>query len=661
MPKRSTKKSMPPRSKKRIASTKVKLASRPRINPVVLAIIVFAVALLGFILIRSRAATTVTITNPPNSSSTCGARVSNYSYAVPFGKSALNVPVCGMPKHPKSDEFVRRWYNYSNANDGSPQALAARGIIDFSFNNAPPATNWARTLYTTKEANIQRQVMTCISDCYLTNLDGGSYDKQSSLPSTPIPWNNGWVVAQAGDNEVIIHDPDTGKMWVMSGIRNDPATAFFYCGPFVGDRLCGTSFYILRNKDGNVADYRTYEGTGAGAGLGTPMLEGMVLPEEVAAGEIRHAMTVVTFNTARGPECTPAQRGTAAENVTCGTAIAPAGRFELGAQTGGISQQCNMFKGTPLETIYTQDKLIPEGTRFALNIDDAGIEAWIKTRADLVANPRKAETARIVARALRDYGIVIADTSCSGTAIQTPGGLNPATKQKWEALGLTGSDPVSLIQGLTNDKNMYMVDTPINYCTDGTQSKYACGYTTSRYPGVNYDTVNPSTPPPTTTQSTTVQPTTPPASSSTVTSTVTTAPATVKPSTPPATTQPSTCVPSFKQECPAPPPPASTDNQPPTAPTYLSAGVSWDPTRFKYIFTVGWQASTDNVGVLSYQVYKNDKPLGTVADTKIVDDEATVDLYRTYKVTAKDVAGNVSPSVSKTAVMRCFLIFCWAE
>lgn len=659
MQKRKTKK-MKPQSKKRPPArvSSSNLLTKFQLRPALIALLVLSVVILGFILIRSQAATVATITNPPNSSSTCGATVANYTYQVPFGKNPLNIPVCNIPKHPRSADFVSRWYNYSNYNDGSAGALANRGKIGVGIGNEPPATNWSRNIYSIKESNIQRQVMVCPSDCRFTNLDGATYDKLTGYPQTPIPWNNSWVIAQAGDNEVIIKDEDTGRMWTMSGVRNDPLSSVLYCGPFVGDRLCGTVFTIMRDSKGNIADYRSFEGSDGDRGLGLPMLNGMVLPEEVQAGEIRHAMTVATFNTSFGPECTTAQRGTAAENVTCGTAIAPAAKFEH-VDTRNEIQRCGFGAGTPMEKIYTQDKMIPEGTRLALNIDNAGIEAWIKTRPDLVANPRRAETARIFARAMRDYGIVIADTSCNGTGIQTPGSLNPKTKQQWLTLGFTETEPGNLLDGLANDKNMYAVDTPTNYCLDGTQSKYYCPYSKSIYPTVNYSAV------PTSTTTTTVAP---PTTTSTITppptTTITPAPTTtVVPTTvaPQPTTAAQPCVPSYKESCPVTTPPVTVDTSSPTMPTNVTAQLGWEPTSFRYFIALDWTKSTDNVAVTSYQIKKNNNPYVQVATNRFVDYEITPNAVQSYQIQAKDGAGNLSSVASKSATMRCFLVFCWVE
>jgi chitodextrinase len=79
------------------------------------------------------------------------------------------------------------------------------------------------------------------------------------------------------------------------------------------------------------------------------------------------------------------------------------------------------------------------------------------------------------------------------------------------------------------------------------------------------------------------------------------------------------------------------DTQPPTVPTGLaSTGVTST--------TVGlaWNASTDNVGVTGYTVYRNGSPVGTPATTAFTDSGLTQATSYTYTVDAFDAAGNHS-------------------
>ncbi|MFC0626822.1 glycosyl hydrolase family 8 [Kribbella deserti] len=79
------------------------------------------------------------------------------------------------------------------------------------------------------------------------------------------------------------------------------------------------------------------------------------------------------------------------------------------------------------------------------------------------------------------------------------------------------------------------------------------------------------------------------------------------------------------------------DPQPPTAPTNLtSTGVTSS--------TVGlsWGASTDNVGVTGYTIYRNGTAVGTTAGTTYTDMGLAASTAYTYTVKASDQAGNMS-------------------
>jgi chitodextrinase len=83
------------------------------------------------------------------------------------------------------------------------------------------------------------------------------------------------------------------------------------------------------------------------------------------------------------------------------------------------------------------------------------------------------------------------------------------------------------------------------------------------------------------------------------------------------------------------PPP---DTTPPTDPTNLNA-VAVSPTRVD----LSWTASTDNVGVTNYDIYRNGSPLTSVgAVTTYSDTTAAPSTTYSYEVRAKDAAGNPS-------------------
>ena len=59
-------------------------------------------------------------------------------------------------------------------------------------------------------------------------------------------------------------------------------------------------------------------------------------------------------------------------------------------------------------------------------------------------------------------------------------------------------------------------------------------------------------------------------------------------------------------------------------------------------FPLLWNATTDNVGVVAYRVYRLGTYLKTVTSLSYVDNSVVVGAYYTYSVSAIDAAGNES-------------------
>lgn len=90
---------------------------------------------------------------------------------------------------------------------------------------------------------------------------------------------------------------------------------------------------------------------------------------------------------------------------------------------------------------------------------------------------------------------------------------------------------------------------------------------------------------------------------------------------------------------------SGTDTTPPTAPGNLSATATGATS-----VQLGWTASTDNVGVTGYEIYRNGAttPFATVAGnvTSYVDNTVAASTSYTYSVKAKDAAGNSATSAT---------------
>ncbi|HUO50194.1 MAG TPA: fibronectin type III domain-containing protein, partial [Candidatus Paceibacterota bacterium] len=90
------------------------------------------------------------------------------------------------------------------------------------------------------------------------------------------------------------------------------------------------------------------------------------------------------------------------------------------------------------------------------------------------------------------------------------------------------------------------------------------------------------------------------------------------------------------------------DTQAPTTPTNLSAtAVSSSQIN------LSWTASTDNVGVTSYTIYRNGTQIGTSATNSYNDSGLSASTQYSYTVSASDAAGNTSSqSTSASAVTQ---------
>lgn len=99
----------------------------------------------------------------------------------------------------------------------------------------------------------------------------------------------------------------------------------------------------------------------------------------------------------------------------------------------------------------------------------------------------------------------------------------------------------------------------------------------------------------------------------------------------------------------------STDNAPlagpggdTTAPTV--PGNLRTPNVTATAVTLAWDASTDNVGVTSYRVFRGGVEIGSSATTSFVDNTVAANTTYSYTVQARDAAGNVSQPAGPLAV-----------
>lgn len=91
-------------------------------------------------------------------------------------------------------------------------------------------------------------------------------------------------------------------------------------------------------------------------------------------------------------------------------------------------------------------------------------------------------------------------------------------------------------------------------------------------------------------------------------------------------------------------PPPTADTTPPSAPANLAANAASSSQ-----INLSWSASTDNIGVTAYEVYRNNVLVTTVVTTSYSDLSLAPATTYSYYIKAKDAAGNRSPA-SSTAI-----------
>ena len=423
---------------------------------------------------------------PAPAASTCGTATSD-SYQRPFAANApWNVPVCGLSRSDRSDDWRDRFWYYARLNGHMADNAALstdRGTHDVLFGlDNDPAVDFSMAVYDARQATTQIRVF------QRQGWGGTMYPGNA----TTIPWNPSWKASTGSDATMAIVDPTTGREWDLWGVvqsypgivANDtecwPWRAAFYLpgGGYVpGQDLCVGSANLVRNAGlTSTSDYRTYGGNNpAMRGVGIADSAMVVTPDEVSTGQIRHALMMPVFNTMTGgTNCNEAQAATPAFGVTCGGAVAPAGNFERASSS---SPGCGVAAAASLSADGFRSTTVPEGSRFALRMSDGEIDVWLNSRGYAGA---KRATARAFAKALVDYGWFVTDTTCYGADFQVASGRNPVTAEKWRSLGITG-DGRDLLAGLFTKDRIWTVAPPTNHCIDGHDSKLACAANSITY------------------------------------------------------------------------------------------------------------------------------------------------------------------------------------
>jgi hypothetical protein len=223
----------------------------------------------------------------------------------------------------------------------------------------------------------------------------------SNINGKTIPWHPDWRPAPGKDGQVIILDEARGREWNLFQVKRRRNH--------------------LKATNGNLVpgDYRRrIEGYSPSRGIGIAYLAMLVRPEEIYRGRIEHALSMPISN--------------------------PDGNYYVPP-------------ATKLENAHGREG-IPLGMRFALRVTDAQIETWVRSLRG--ASKATERSARIIARALRDYGWFVTDTAGSAS-FQFEANLSAGAE--WQLLGLGASQlgnrvmPRDLLDGLMRPERIYAI------------------------------------------------------------------------------------------------------------------------------------------------------------------------------------------------------------
>lgn len=376
---------------------------------------------------------------------------------------AFSAPTSALTVSARSVDWAERLLTYGTVFPGT------FGGIEFGL--SAPSNNYGVPTYDAADATMRASV----------RKKGAGFNGYFNVgPYESIPWNPNWRPADGKDSFLHIVDRTTGQQWGLWNVswwsfgtaynsnfsclqNGDNLPPIWIFGRNIGgvgydssSQLCAASAYTVKSPTGTLGglDYTGNFPGASGGGWHVPA----ITPAEVAAGIIRHPLHLAIVNTMTGPQCTPSQRSDpAALGVVCGDAIAPAGQFEQAAKSR-----------SPFELSH----MVPEGMRFGITSTDAEINTWLDGRKYTGA---KRETARVIAVALRDYGMLVGDTTAGGATLTAASAENPVDRRAWADLGIDNSagDPKDLLYGLIQPSNTVAFDPAVNTC-NGVESRFYC-------------------------------------------------------------------------------------------------------------------------------------------------------------------------------------------
>lgn len=230
-----------------------------------------------------------------------------------------------------------------------------------------------------------------------------------------MSWGTAWQVAPTEDAKACVDwgdDPARG-VELLNVRRVQPWTFDWrriFAGMKVGDLVCDE--VLVRNG------YELLGGPGkVGHGGGPSNRLGVVCADEVRGGAVLHAISLCTYNVAHGPGAT-ALAGFRVEHP--GARPDAAGATVPSGDCPGLT--------------------IPHGTRLRSTRSPLDIAAWITAKGYTGA---KARTARIIATAIAEFGVVVDETSGHDNVLEAD-----TVGDRWSDLGIASAvDAITLLDG----------------------------------------------------------------------------------------------------------------------------------------------------------------------------------------------------------------------
>ena len=297
------------------------------------------------------------------------------AYQTPFGGAApWNAPVAGQAVDPNSAALVQQlWCGTGCGNRDGAENLNVT-TYDFSF----------PVYYVAGAANYGPPATgTCL--VRVLNADWGSNLAGARVPCNPNWKPSGVVNWPSTDAHGNLGSDRDAQMIVLNAATGEEYDLWRYS--------YASGVVTISNGNKVPGSYLTNTaGYPPSRDSGLPYLALLPVPDEVQAGAIRHALPLLV------PEL--------------GTTFRSPATKTTGDVAGGV----------------------PAGTRYALGVSDADVQAWLSALPSCVSATGRASL-KVLAVALRDYGLVVSDHAGS-THVQLADAANPATRTAWAGLGL---------------------------------------------------------------------------------------------------------------------------------------------------------------------------------------------------------------------------------